>query len=98
MGKNALRIVFRQFFKRQGMLCELNEELASHIALETKRRVQDGESLETARQTTLREFGNLALVAEVTRDQWDLRGWSRRFRMFDMRLARLHGRPCFPGL
>src|SRR5260370_31567636 len=70
MAKNMLRFVFRRFFKRQDLECELNEELASHIAMETNRRVQEGESPEAARQAALREFGNLALVAEVTRAKW----------------------------
>ena len=42
--------------------------------METARRVRDGESPEAARQVALREFGNMGLVAEVTRNQWGL-GW-----------------------
>jgi putative ABC transport system permease protein len=70
MTRNAIRFVFRRFFRRQGLERELNEELASHIAMETERRVQEGESPEAARQAALREFGNVALVAEVTRAKW----------------------------
>jgi putative ABC transport system permease protein len=51
---------------------ELNEELASHIAMETALRVCEGESPEAAQQAALRQFGNVGLVAEVTRDQWGL--------------------------
>jgi putative ABC transport system permease protein len=74
MAGNMLRFLFRRFFKRHDLESELNEELASHIAMETARRVRDGESPEAARQATLREFGNMGLVAEVTRNQWGL-GW-----------------------
>ena len=74
MAGNMLRFLFRRFFKRHDLESKLNEELASHIAMETARRVRDGESPEAARQATLREFGNMGLVAEVTRNQWGL-GW-----------------------
>ena len=67
---DALRFVFRRFFKRRQLGRELNDELASHIATETSLRVQEGESPEAARQAALRQFGNVGLVAEVTRDQW----------------------------
>jgi len=67
---NVLRFVFRLFFKRQQVEKELNEELASHIAMEARLRVQEGESPEAARQAALRQFGNVGLVAEVTRGQW----------------------------
>src|SRR5215831_8371762 len=70
MAKNVLRFVFRLFFRRQQLEKELNEELTSHIAMETRLRVQEGESPEAARQAALRQFGNVGLVAEVTRSQW----------------------------
>lgn len=74
MAGNMLRLFFRRFFDRADLESELNEELASHIAMETARHVKDGQSPEAARQIALREFGNLALVAGVTRDQWGF-GW-----------------------
>jgi len=72
MAGNMLRILFRRFFKRRDLERELNEELASHIAMDEAIRVRNGESPEAARQAALREFGNLGLVAEVTRNQWGL--------------------------
>jgi predicted permease len=72
MAKNMFRFVYRRFFRRHDLHCELNEELASHIAMETAARVREGESPEAARQAALREFGNMGLVAEVTRNQWGL--------------------------
>jgi putative ABC transport system permease protein len=74
MARNSLRLLLRRFFQRRELERELNDELASHIAIETARHIQDGESPEAARQIALREFGNVGLVAEVTRDQWGL-GW-----------------------
>jgi putative ABC transport system permease protein len=74
MAGKMLRLLLRRFFKRRDLERELNDELASHISMETARHIQDGESPEAARQISLREFGNVGLVAEVTRDQWGL-GW-----------------------
>jgi putative ABC transport system permease protein len=70
MTLKALRFVFRQFFRRRQLERELNDELASHIAMETSLRMQEGESREAAREAALRQFGNLGLVAEVTRSKW----------------------------
>jgi len=70
MAMNALRFVFRLFLRRRQLERELDDELASHIAMETTLRMQEGESPEAARQAALRQFGNLGLVAEVTRSQW----------------------------
>ena len=67
---NVLRFVFRLFSRRRQLEKELNDELASHIAMETSLRMQEGESPEAARQAALRQFGNLGLVAEVTRSMW----------------------------
>ncbi len=77
MAGNMLRLLLRRFFQRRDLERELNDELASHIAMETARHVQNGESPEAARQIALREFGNIGLVAEVTRDQWGL-AWLER--------------------
>jgi putative ABC transport system permease protein len=74
MAGNSLRLLFRRFFRRGDVERELNDELASHIAIEIARHIQDGKSPKAARQIALREFGNVGLVAEVTRDQWGL-GW-----------------------
>jgi hypothetical protein len=72
MAKNMLRFVFRRFFRRSDLESELDDELTSHIAMETNLRSQAGESPDAARQAALRDFGNVGMVAEVTRDQWGL--------------------------
>jgi putative ABC transport system permease protein len=51
---------------------ELDEEIASHLRLAIADRVARGETLEEATRAARREFGNVALVKEVTRDMW---GW-----------------------
>jgi len=48
-------------------------------------RVDRGESIESAQQAVRREFGNVALVEQVTRDQWGAR-WLEEF-LQDLRYA-----------
>ncbi len=70
MAMSALRFMFRRLFKGRQLERELNDELASHIAMETSLRVQEGEQPEAARQAALKQFGNVGLVTEVTRSKW----------------------------
>ena len=49
---------------------ELEEELASHLKLSQQDRQDRGESTQQAAESARREFGNVALVEHVTRDQW----------------------------
>jgi putative ABC transport system permease protein len=53
---------------------ELDEEIRSHLRMAARERVERGESPEQAEREARREFGNAALVKEVTRGMW---GWSR---------------------
>lgn len=49
---------------------ELDEEIASHLAMAAAERVARGESPEEARLAARREFGNVTQVKEVTRAMW----------------------------
>ncbi|HEX8174924.1 MAG TPA: ABC transporter permease [Pyrinomonadaceae bacterium] len=51
---------------------ELDEELRSHLQMAVQERVERGETLEEAEASVRREFGNIGLVKEVTREMW---GW-----------------------
>jgi putative ABC transport system permease protein len=51
---------------------ELDEELRSHFRLAVQERIERGESPEEAEAAVRREFGNVGLVKEVTRQMW---GW-----------------------
>lgn len=48
---------------------ELTDELESHLQMAVADRVALGESPEDARRSVLREFGNVPLIADVTREQ-----------------------------
>ena len=52
---------------------ELDEEIAAHLNMAIADRVARGESPEAARLAAMREFGNQAMVKEVTRAVW---GWA----------------------
>jgi putative ABC transport system permease protein len=52
---------------------ELDEEIQSHLRLAAEERAEQGETAEQARAAATREFGNVPLVKEVTRDMWGYR-------------------------
>jgi putative ABC transport system permease protein len=49
---------------------ELDEEIRAHLSMAAQERTEQGESEKQARAAATREFGNVALVKEVTRDMW----------------------------
>jgi hypothetical protein len=51
---------------------ELQQEIRAHLDMATRDRIDCGESAADAEHSAHREFGNVALVEHVTRDQW---GW-----------------------
>src|ERR1700728_3971023 len=53
---------------------ELQEEIDAHLQMAIADRVARGETAETARQAAAREFGNIPLVQDVTRQMWG-QGW-----------------------
>src|SRR2546425_3815030 len=57
---------------------ELEEEMKSHLEMATQERVERGEERKEAERAVRREFGNVRLVKEVTRDIWAWR-WLEDF-------------------
>jgi predicted permease len=53
---------------------ELRQELEAHLHMAVADRVARGERVETARRAAMREFGNIPLIQDVTREMW---GWAR---------------------
>lgn len=60
-------------FWRQHKDEELDAEIRSHLDEAMHDRIERGESPDEARVNALREFGNVGLVKEVTREMW---GWA----------------------
>jgi predicted permease len=57
-------------WRRQDKHEELEQELQSHLQMAASDRIERGESTEKAQQAAGREFGNVSLVQQITRDQW----------------------------
>lgn len=63
----------RWLWNRRGREQELNEEIEAHFRMAVQDRTDSGESNRQASELAHREFGNIGLVKEVTREMW---GWS----------------------
>jgi putative ABC transport system permease protein len=64
---------------------ELDEEIRSHLDMSVRDRVERGESREVAEAAARREFGNVGLVKEITRE---MSGWMWLERLYqDLRYA-----------
>lgn len=57
-------------FRRRRREEDLEEEIQGHLRMAAQERMGFGEPAEQARVSAIREFGNVALVKEVTREMW----------------------------
>jgi predicted permease len=64
--------LFRSLVRVLRRKTELAEELESHLRMAVADRVARGESAADAHREVMREFGNVPLIADVTRERW---GW-----------------------
>src|SRR5436190_13505114 len=69
---------------------ELDEEIRAHLATAARDRIERGEPPAAAGIAARREFGNVALTTEVTREMW---GWTSLERLvqdlrYGLRMAR----------
>ena len=83
------------FWRRKRRDEDLDEEIAHDLMLETEKRVREGMSPEEAAKTSRKDFGNVSLVKETTREAW---GWRRIEELTqDLRYAfrTLRGSPAF---
>src|SRR5258708_12060270 len=62
----------RALFGKKKREKELDEEVRSHLEMATLERVERGDGSREAEHAARREFGNIELVKETTRDAW---GW-----------------------
>ena len=62
----------RGLFRRKSKDAALDEEIRTHLRMAAQERMERGETAEQARAAALREFGNVTLIKETTRDMW---GW-----------------------
>src|SRR6266705_3797115 len=57
-------------WRRKAREADLDEEVRSHLDMATQARVERGADQKEAERAARREFGNLGLVKEVTREAW----------------------------
>ena len=60
------------FWRRKRRHEQLDEEIRSHLEMAARDRMDRGASFAEAERSARREFGNVTLIENVTRDQW---GW-----------------------
>jgi predicted permease len=60
-----------RLFRRRKQETELEEEVRSHLEMAAQDRAERGEDHREAERAARREFGNVSLVKEVTRDVWN---------------------------
>src|SRR5688500_1165635 len=88
--RRPLRWLTSLFGARARREQELKDELAFHFTTEVERRVAAGQSPADALASARRDFGNVPLVEEVTRDMW---GWSMQDYKLGLRML-----VKYPGL
>ncbi|MBI3406177.1 MAG: ABC transporter permease, partial [Acidobacteria bacterium] len=65
-----------KFWSRKKKEQELDDEVRSHLQMSASDRVERGESRDDANHSAQKEFGNVGLVKEITRETWGPR-WLR---------------------
>jgi predicted permease len=76
---------WRRLVERRMREEDLNDEIQAHLRMAIHDRVDRGETFREAAQSAQREFGNLLLIKEVTREMW---GWTSMERLGqDLRYA-----------
>lgn len=64
----------RGLLRRRRQRQDIAEEVETHIALATRERIERGMPPDAARAAALREFGNVLLIEQTTREVWS---WTR---------------------
>ncbi len=88
----------RQLFSRRRIYRALSEEIQAHLDEKTEELMADGMSGEDAKQAALRQFGNIGLIEEKSRNVW---AWpSVEDVLFDIRygLRALRHSPVFTAV
>jgi hypothetical protein len=66
---------FKQLFPRRRRYDELHESIQEHLKEKIEDLMEDGMSREIAEQTARRQFGNVALMEERSREVWQWPRW-----------------------
>ena len=84
----------RSLWRWQRQESELDEEIRVHLAMEMEERIAAGMSPEDARAAARRDFGNVPLIRELTRESW---GWGPAERLLQDVRSAIRGMRRNPG-
>ncbi len=84
----------RSLFRWRRQESELDEELRFHLAEEMEERIAAGMPPEEARAAARRDFGNVPLIRELTRETW---GWGPAERLLQDIRSAIRGLRRNPG-
>ena len=84
----------RSLFRWRRQETELDEEIRFHLAEEVEERIAAGMSPEDARPAARRDFGNVPLIRELTRETW---GWGPAERLVQDVRSAIRGMRRNPG-
>jgi putative ABC transport system permease protein len=83
------------WWRRRNSERELDEEVEAHLAMAVRDRIERGEDPAEARLASRREFGNVALVKEATRETWRWRTVDHAWQDVRLSLRLLRRSPGF---
>src|SRR3989442_3855605 len=64
-----LQVRIRALFQKQKLDARMDEEMRSHIEMQTQENIEDGMKPEEARYTALRQFGWVESIKDTCREQ-----------------------------
>src|SRR5579864_6186786 len=86
------------FWRRRRRNAELQEEIQAHLALAESEEMESGRTSREARAAARREFGNVGVAEETTRDMWGWRWLVDFFQDFRYAVRTLRQRPGFAAV
>src|SRR6266571_5378857 len=85
----------KQMFSRRRFYGELSEEIQEHLEEKTEELMAGGMSKEEATKAARREFGNVTLIEERSREVWQWPKLENTFADIRFALRRFHKTPGF---
>jgi hypothetical protein len=84
---------FKEVFARRKIYDDLSDEIEEHLAEKTDTLMAEGASREEAERAARREFGNVTMIKERSREPCGGRGWRFFGPMCGLRYGSLESRP-----